>query len=412
MDGDRGAAQTVHTGIDVDSLDLTDPELYASELPEALWARLRRDRKPYRTPGGHGFWVLTRYPHVAAVYRDVRSFSSERGMMLGTDRDAARSAAIAAAGKMLIVTDPPRHAHLRGALNSAFTPRMLHRLRQTIDRTARSLVRRAADGQERDFVTEVAAKLPGYVICDMMGVPPGDWEYMIDLTGTAFGAGPVTGAQAQAEAHASIFLYYADLVARRRREPGEDLVTALAHGRVSGRELTEDEAVLNCHGLITGGNETTKHASTTALLALVADPAQWAWLRANPEALDTAVEETLRYASPAMHVIRTVVRPVEIEGVRIAPGETVSLWNGSANRDEEMFDEPDRFVPARHPNRHLTFGVGEHFCLGAGLARMELRAILRELCGTVREAELTAAPRRLRSNFLRGYVSTPVRLWS
>lgn len=396
--------------IAVDELDLTDPELYASERPEQVWAQLRRAGRPYRTPGRQGVWVLTRYAHVAAVYRDTGSFSSERGMMLGTDRDAARAAAADAAGKILIVTDPPRHAHLRGALNSAFTPKMVDRLRRTIDTTAHELIRAAANGSPCDFVTDVAAKLPAYVICDMMGVPRSDWEYMHELTAIAFGGGQRSGPSAQAEAHANIFMYYTDLVARRRQDPGDDLVTALARGRVMGRELTDDEAVLNCHGLITGGNETTKHASSAALLALLAAPEKWAWLRSHPDALDTAVEEVFRYASPAMHVTRTATRPVEIGGARVEPGAVVSLWNGAANRDEDVFARADEFLPDRRPNRHLAFGVGEHFCLGAGLARIELRAILRELCETVRDAELLGPPERLRSNFLRGYTALPVRL--
>jgi cytochrome P450 len=403
--------------LDLTELDLADPALYETELPEQVWAELRRRGVPHwnAEEKGPGFWVITKYDHALAVYKGTHSFSSERGMMLGTDRAAAAAAAGAAAGKMLIVTDPPRHARLRQIVNAAFAPRSVERLVDIIRATAVELLEDVVDAGPCDFVRDVAARLPVAVICQILHVPRADWDLMVDLTSTAFGGVDVSdpaSVAAQAQAHADIFYYYTSLVAERRRNPGDDVVSALASGVIDGVPITDEEAVLNCHGFITGGNETTRHASSYGLRALVDNPWEWERLRGDASLVPTLVEEILRWSSPGMHILRTATRDVEIGGAQIEAGEAVTIWNPSANRDEDAFVEPERFLIDRNPNRHLTFGIGEHFCLGGPLARVELRVLFEEIRSRVATIELLGEPRRLRSNFLRGFVSMPAALSS
>lgn len=388
------------------TIDLGDPDLYATGEPERAWAHLRRTAPVYwnRKADGEGFWALTRYADVVRVHRDVQSFTSERGMQL----DMAPEAVRAAAGRMLIVTDPPRHRKLRQILTGAFTPAVARRLETNIRRTVRSSLDEGLSAGTCDLV-ELVSLLPVSVICDMLGVPERDWRFMLERTRTAFESDGGGSARERARAHADLMLYYAALAKERRRRPMDDLVSALAQGEVDGARLTDDEVVLNCHGLILGGNETTRHAAAGGVLALVEHPEEWARLRSGA-AVAPAVEEVLRWTTPGMHVLRTAVRDVEIAGVPVRAGQRVTLWNASANRDEAMFEDPDRFDVGRAPNRHVAFGMGEHHCLGAALARLELGVLLEELVARVARVELTGPVARVRSNLIRGIARMPVRL--
>lgn len=396
-------------------IDITDPALYGTGDPVSLWARLRATQPVFRVdrPGGDGFWAVMTYAPAVRVYRDAASFTSERGMRIGADE----AGVAAAAGRMLIVTDPPQHTRLRQILSYAFRPAAVARLAESTRRTVEPLIDAALGRDELDFVSEVAAILPAAVICDLMGVPPSERATMIALTSRAFGAsvgGPAVDGPAdmldRAEAHAEIFLYYTELVEERRRNPGDDLVSTLLRGEIDGRPLTNDEVLLNCDGLLTGANETTRHASVGAVLALVENPDEWRRLRAGTVEVETAVEEVLRYTSPAMHVKRVATTDVEVGGEPVRAGEAIAVWNPSANRDETVFPDPDRFDLARRPNRHLTFGHGPHNCIGGMLARMELRVLLEVLRERVSTMELTGPARRLFSNFIWGFAHLPVRL--
>ena len=386
------------------SIDLADPALYTDDRPEQAWRALRQARKPVRAPG---YWLMTRYADVVEVYQNGPSFSSEKGMQLGLDRSAAEVAAEAAAGKMLIVTDDPRHAEVRRAMGAAFTPKMVRQLADRTASIARRLVTTAATGETIDFVQSVAARLPATVICDVIGVPDGERDHVATLTQTAFGA---AGDDAQVIAHAELFDYCDTLVTRKREHPADDVASALAHAVVRGEPMSHEVAVLNCHGLISGGNETTRHASSTAALTLCRSPEQWAMVRDGRVRVEDATEEVLRYASPANHVLRSAVRDQDIGGLTVRAGEYVTLWLGSANRDETVFADPDEVRFGRTPNKHLAFGLGGHFCLGAFLARLELTSLVRALAELVRMAELRGTPERLASNVLRGYTSLPLAL--
>ncbi|MEV1046171.1 cytochrome P450 [Streptomyces sp. NPDC049916] len=384
--------------------ELCDPELYQRGNPEGLWQRMHAVAPVHEgLYDGRPFHAVISHPLVSQVLKNTRAFSSERGMRL--DQNAAATSA--AAGKMLIITDPPRHGAIRRIVSSVFTPRMVSRLEENMRATAAAAVDRALDEGECDL-TAVAARLPLAVICDMLGVPPEDWDFMLDRTMVAFGSDQADPF-AMAEAHADILSYYEDLVRRRRREPGEDVVSALVNGVIDGTGLTDEEIFLNCDGLISGGNETTRHATTGGLLALIQNPGQWAMLRDDPGLLPGAVQEILRFTSPAMHVLRTAVVATEIGGFALSPGDPVALWLAAGNRDPGVFRDPDHFDITRRPNPHLAFAAGPHYCLGAALATSELTVMFDELLRRVRSAELTGPARRTRSILIRGYDAVPVR---
>ncbi|MFD8087585.1 cytochrome P450 [Kitasatospora sp. NPDC059722] len=410
--GGRGAPPTVEpatvepAAVDPTAVDLADPALYGTGDPEAVWAGLRRDHPVHwnEGPDGGGFWAVTRHADVQRVLKDTAAFTSAQGMRIGHNPTATAEAA----GKMLIVTDAPRHAKIRRVISSAFTPRMVARLEQNMRTIVREELAAVLTGEPCEF-TDFAAVLPVAVICDLLGVPKSDWRFMLDSTRAAFGASGVDPI-ARLEAHAGMLAYYADLVDFRREEPGEDVVSAMANGLVDGVPLTDEEIFLNCDGLISGGNETTRHATVGGLLAFAAHPDQWRLAAASPDGMDTVVDEVLRFTSPAMHVLRTAARDVEVAGVTIRAGDPVTVWMPSANRDETVFEAPEAFDVRRTPNPHVAFGSGPHFCLGGALARTELRVLFSELLTQAAGAEPAGPARRLHSNLIRGFESAPVLL--
>lgn len=394
-------------------IDLADPGLYEHGDPDAVWARLRRECPVYRNPARSQpeFLALTRYQDAVAVYRDPVTFSSEGGMVLGIDPATGDPGS----GRMLVVTDPPRHGKLRGVIGRVFTPRTLRRLEDSVRTTVNQLVGRALEVGECDFVDDVAARLPVAIICDLLGVPPADRDWMYHLTSTAFGGGDPSESREvsprnRLQAYGDIFDYYEELADLRRRTPGDDLVSVLVRGEIAGEPLNVEDVLLNCTNLIIGGNETTRHAAAGGLLALAERTDTWRTLRAEPDLVPGLVEEVLRWTTPGMHVLRTVTRDVEISGQRVRAGEQVVVWNASANRDEEVFADPQRFDISRSPNRHIAFGQGCHFCLGSALARTELTVLFEELVKQVAQVEVTGPVRRVRSCVLRGLRRLPVRL--
>ncbi|WP_306326498.1 cytochrome P450 [Streptomyces venezuelae] len=391
--------------------DLSDPLLHQRGEAGPVLARLRREQPVCQVTRADGstFWAVLSYELITQVLADAGTFSSTGGMRL----DADPVATAAATGKMMVITDPPLHGMIRRVVSSAFTPRMVLRLEETM-RTISVEVIEAALGQDSVDFTEVAARLPLSVICDMLGVPRADWDFMLSRTMTAFGVNGDDGPEQQqrvATAHTDIFLYYDELMRLRRKEPQEDIISALVHGRIDGRPLTEEEIILNCNGLISGGNETTRHATIGGLLALIEHPEQWRRLQEEPEVLQTAVQEILRFTTPAMHVLRTATRDTELAGCRIKAGDMVALWLASGNRDETVFEDPDRFdIGRREVSRNLTFAYGSHFCIGSALATTELNTFFDVLRQRVARPELTGEVRRMRSNLIGGIERLPVRL--
>jgi cytochrome P450 len=389
-------------------VDLADPKLYAGERPERIWKTLRKAETPIRSSGFREHWAVTRHRQIEEVYRNGVRFSSEKGMHLG-EKSTDHLAGEAAGGMSLLVTDDPAHFEMRRAMGAAFTPKMMRRLADSTLEIARGMVSDAASKGSVDFVSAVAGPFPAVVICDLLGVPKGDRSYVTRLTQAFSGSGYATSS-AQLAAHAELFGYCDQLLMRKRRTPGDDVATVLANATMYGKPMSREVAVMNCHDLIAGGNETARHASSAAALSLVTHPAAWRKLRDGDVDVAGATEEILRFEAPVNHVMRVVLEDTEIGGATMRRGEYVTLWLRSANRDEEVFEKPDELVFARRPNKHLTFGLGSHFCVAASLARIEVGSIVHALLEIVGQAELSGQPKRLESNFFRGYRSVPLSL--
>jgi cytochrome P450 len=403
----------------IHDVDLTDLDLFVHGDPHAVFTRLRREAPVYWHPPGQGpqgFWCVMRHADALEVYSRPTVFSSADGISLPRFRqDRNLNAEYGGGGTSIIMQDPPEHGRKRGLINRRFTPRQVAPLESHIRDIVTDILDQVTPRGECDFVTEVAAKLPTAVICEMMGIPRKDWDFMFDVTNRLLGAQDPeyqqdkdvqeTGRLASRDA----LLYFAPLVAERRRNPGPDLISALITGEVNGERLDDRDIFANCILLMAGGQETTRNATSAGVLAVIERPAERARLLADPSLVPTWVEESLRWASPITHVRRTATRDYELRGQRIRAGDWVVIWIASANRDEEVFPDPFRFDVGRNPNEHLAFTYGEHYCLGANLARLELRVMLEEILRRMPDVELAGPVQRLRSNFVAGIKHMPVR---
>jgi cytochrome P450 len=394
--------------VELDAVDLTDPRTHAETDLEPYWRRLRDERPVFRhraTAGTPGFWVVTRHADIVAVYRDDKRFASTGGNVLSTLLHGGDSAS----GRMVPVTDGPRHLVMRRSMSQAFAPRALRSVAEHVRAATRRLLATAVAGGGCDFVADVAAHIPLVTICELLGVPEADRERLLRLTSSALASpGPAQSASATWLVRNELLLYFADLVRARRAAGRSDEAGDVVSLLLRDGLLTEDEVVLNCYSMMIGGDETTRLAMSGAVAALAHHPEQWRRLKDGTVTVATAVEEMLRWTTPAGHAGRRASTDVVLHGVDIRAGDVVTVWNVSGNRDEREFARPARLDLGRTPNRHLSFGYGRHFCLGAQLARIELAALLDELRGQVRSIELTRHPRRLYSTFLNGYAELAV----
>lgn len=398
---------------DLDAVDLTDPRTFVTETRDELhdlWARFREQRPVHHhraTESRPAFWALTRYEDVVAVYKDNKRFTSERGNVLDTLLQGGDSAA----GKMLAVTDGPRHRAIRTLMLRSFSPRALTHVVEQVNSRTRDLVGQALERETFDYAEVIAEHIPMGTICDLMAVPPQDRQPLLDWNKQVLSADSSDGSPEDAWlARNEILLYFSDLARHRRKNPGDDVISALATAEVEGRPLTEEEIILNCYSLIIGGDESSRMASIGTVLAFIEHPEQWRAFKAGEVTLDSATEEVLRWTTPAMHFGRRAKEDVEIGGRTIPAGDIVTLWNTSANFDETVFADPRRYDLARTPNKHATFGFGAHFCLGAFLGREELKALLMALREMVGGMESRGEAERVYSNFLYGYANLPVSL--
>lgn len=392
----------------LETFDLANPVMFLETDLPALWSRLR-DEAPvhWNPPSGQapGFWAVSRYADVVDVYKDTTHFTSERGNVLTTLLQGEDSAS----GKMLAVTDGVRHREIRNLMLKSFSPRALAPVAEMVRERTRRLIADALARGEFDFATDVADHIPINTIGDLMGVPQADRQQLVDWNNqTLSGYGEHTELD-EWLARNEILLYFSDLARQRRGDPGDDVISVLANGRIDGEPLTEDEIVFNCYSLILGADESSRMSSIGGILALAQNPAQWRAFKDGDVGLDSAVEEVLRWTTPAMHFGRTVIAETELGDKRLAEGDVVTLWNSSANFDEAVFPDPLRFDLARTPNKHLAFGYGPHFCLGAFLGRSHVGAVLEAVRSMVAEIELIGEPTRLYSNFVYGYSRFPVR---
>jgi cytochrome P450 len=404
-------ALPTRTGPDVDTIDLLDPRTYAHGNPHAIWARLRAHQPVYRA--APGFWVVTRHADVSRVLRDSRSFSSRHGTMLSIIHADLPDIA---SDQMMPDSDPPRHTWLRAPVAQALAHRVVRSQRERLVGIVRELLAPALAGAVVDLA-HAALMFPMAFTGALMGVPERDWPRLAQLTTMTIAyTDPdyaVGGPQATLmRAHHELFACFAAEIDRRPApaDPPRDLIDVLLSMSVDGAPLSRDQVLLNAYSLLLGANVTTPHATAVTALALAERPDQWRRLRADPTLIPSCVEEGLRWSSPAMHFMRYATDDVSLGGQAIRAGEPVTAWLASANRDERVFDEPFRFDIAREPNRHLTFGFGPHYCIGAGIARLALQVFLTELVRTTMEIDVVGPAVPLESNFVGGLKHLPVRL--
>ncbi|MBJ7337462.1 cytochrome P450 [Mycolicibacterium sp.] len=402
---------TEHQGgaADVDAAAVLDPDTYVDGAPFAALARLRADAPvhPVLLPGLPKAWLLTRHADVRMVSRDTETFSSMQGNTLVEVEMSPTSA-------MLPGIDPPRHVLYRKLINQGFTVRNVTRLEPHMRKVARDIVDDVIAKGEFDAVPDISAEMSLQVIAEVLGVPAEDrmdvfrWSNAIGTLGIEDPDYAPTP-QALGEAAAEMFSYCAELVAHRRKHGlTDDILSALLAAEVDGEKLNRDQLNEFFMLLAIAGNETTRNTLSHGILALSEHPAQRALLTRHPDAIPAAVEELLRWSTPVMHFRRTVTRDVEIGGRRIPAGDWVLIHYLSANRDQEIFERADEFDVTRADAGHAAFGGGgTHFCLGAQLARLELRVLLEELYSKVPELAVTAQPDRLRSSFFHGIKRLP-----
>lgn len=311
---------------------------------------------------------------------------------------------------MLAVTDPPRHDRLRRLMTPALTREAVRSLASRIrERTARLLAGRSGSGGF-DFADEIASRIPIWTICDLLGIPDSEHDLLVSSTKQALSSDDAEQSAVSAlAARQEILLCLLDQVQAQRKRPGDGLIAGLIGSEFEEAPLTDEQIVTNCYSIILGGDETARLTMINAVHAFAEDPALWQRFGAVDE-LGTAVEEIIRCFAPTMHFGRVAGADVDIDGVRIAAGDIVTLWNVSANRDENRFADPDTVCFERKPNPHLAFGYGPHFCIGAPLARLEIATVLDELRRSARTIVATGTPQPLYSNFLHGYATLPVAL--
>ena len=393
------------------TVDLADPATYAAGIPHDVFRHLR-EHEPVAwqpEPGGRGFWAVTRYADVVSVLRQPALFSSWRGGALLADPPPEFLEKLR---ENMLNRDPPDHTILRRLVSRAFSPRRIEQLEQRIAEHAAVLVDRVISRGACDFATEVAGEMPLFVICEILGVPEADRGGLYALTNRMFGSTIEDRTAALRDGMAAaeqMRAYGAEIGRRKTAEPSDDLVSELLAAEPGGRRLTGGEFQAFFMLLFNAGADTTRTLLCSGLNILMERPELMAEMRRAPEALPTAIEEMLRFEPPIIHFRRTATRDTMLGGRALREGDKVAVFFPSANRDEAVFPDPDRFDPARQPNEHLAFGIGPHFCLGAPLARVESLHVLRQV--VTRMASVTAAaPMEVaRSNFVRSVHHLPIR---
>jgi cytochrome P450 len=392
-------------------LDLTDPELFQDGFPHDWFRRLRREAPLYWHPerdGGRGFWVVSRYDDLKHVSRHPQLFSSADG----TNHKDHTPEELSMLRLIMLNMDPPQHVKFRRIVQRGFTPNRIEEMEGHVRRRTRAIVDAVAERGECEFVNDVAAELPLQVIADLMGVPQEERHVLFDLSNRLIGfedpefqTSPEDARQASME----MWAYANRLAERRKQKPEDDLTTRLLHGEVDGERLSESEFDSFFLLLAVAGNETTRNLISHGMLTLIQNPQARRLLVEDPSLVPSAAEEMLRFTPPVMYFRRTATRDTEIRGVRVRAGDKVAMYYPSVNRDEAVFEDPDRFDVRRSPNEHLAFGIGEHYCLGANLARLEIRIMFDELLRRLPDMELSGPVRRLRSSFIDGLKAIPVR---
>jgi cytochrome P450 len=367
------------------------------------------------TPDGEGFWSVATYAEALRVLKDPETYSSERGGERLCGGTLLQDLPIA--GMILNMMDGPRHDRIRRLVSTGLTPRTVGTLEAELRRRTRMLLVRIEDGVAFDFLHEVAAELPMQAICILLGVPEADRHQLSECVEHAFdfrgGREAFETTPESAAAHAHMYDYGHALIAEKRRQPADDMLSVVVHATLADVDppvLSDGELYAFFNLLFAAGADTTRNAIAGGFLALVERPEQLAALRAEPALLPSAIEEMLRWTTPSSSKRRTATRPTDLGGQAIRPGDKVLFWEGSANRDERAFARAMQFDVRRDPNPHLAFGSGVHFCLGGNLARLEMRVVFSELLASFADWELAGPVEWTRSNRHTGIRHLPLRL--
>ncbi len=402
-----------------EAFNLIHPDDYAAHgYPHEIWTRLRKEDPVHwfdRTEGVP-FWAITKHSDIVSIGKQPEKFLNGPRLViehqpLPDDREEFPPT--------LIQLDPPKHGIYRQLVSKRFTPRYLKRMHADIERIGGEIVDKLverSDEGECDFVREVSAPLPIAVIAWMLGVPESDWGLLFDWTNRTIGAGDPeyqeegkNSQETARQAMVELFTYFTKLVEEKKKNPADDLITIFATAEVDGEPLPFMDVLAWCLIIVVAGNETTRNGTTGGMLAFVENQDQLRKLQGDMSLLPSAVEEVVRWTSPIIHFARTATEDVEIRGRTIKEGDTLALFYPSANRDEEIFADPWDFRIDRNPNPHLGFGIGEHFCLGSHVARLELQIAYKHLLPRIEEIELAGPIDRLHSGLVGGVKRLPIR---
>ncbi len=397
------------------TLDVMSPEHFEQHgYPHAEWTWLRRNAPIfwYDRPNVEPFWAITKHADIVEISKQPQLFlNAPRLAVFTRDLPPPPEGTV----RHLLNMDPPDHARHRRLSSSWFTPRAIRGMDEKVARVTREVLDEAAATTTGDFVQEISARITIAVIAEMLGVPRSDWELLFRWTNEViapqdpeFQRG-ATAEETGERARFEVFAYFNELAERRRKEPGDDIVSVVANGKLDGAPLPPVELLSYYFLLVVAGNETTRNAMTGGLLAFLEHPREWEKLRGNPALLDCAVEEVVRWTTPVIQFARTATRDYEIRGTTIREGQAACLFYASANRDEDIFADPFTFRIDREPNPHIGFGMGEHLCLGAHLARLELRHAFGQLRERLQHCELAGPVERVRSSFVGGIKHAPMR---
>ncbi|KQH75662.1 cytochrome [Mycobacterium gordonae] len=393
----------------VTSIDFTDLDNFADGFPHDLFAVHRREAPVFwhepteNTPDGEGFWSVATHAETLEVLRDPVTYSSVTGGARPFGGTLLQDLAIA--GQVLNMMDDPRHSQIRRLVSSGLTPRMIRRVEDDLRARARRLVDEVVPGEPFDFLVDIAAELPMQMICILLGVPESERHWLFEAIEPQFDFGGSRKAALSQlsieEAGSRMYTYGQELIAAKRAQPTDDMLSVVANAMVedeAAQPLSDLEVYLFFSLLFSAGAETTRNAVAGGLLALAEHPDQLRVLRADFGLLPTAVEEIIRWTSPSPSKRRTATRDVTLGGHAIGAGQKVQIWEGSANRDDAVFERAAQFDITRKPNPHLGFGQGVHYCLGANLARLELRVLYEELLSRFGAVRLVEPPEWTRSN--------------
>jgi cholest-4-en-3-one 26-monooxygenase len=399
--------------VQLEDIDLTDGRNFVDHVPHEWFRRLRQEAPvwwhPMEGSARGGFWCVTDYDDCVVINRDWEHFSSYRGGALFHDMDQA---GLEQQRLMMLNMDPSMHTRYRRLVNKGFTPKMIRDLQAKTVSYADDIIDSVCEKGSADFVEEISAELPLLVIAEILGVPQEDRRHVFDWSNRMIGSEDPEykiSEEAAGEAAMQVYAYADELSARKRLSPTADVISVLLDAEVEGEKLDQMEIDLFFLLLIVAGNETTRNLMSGAMTAFFEHPDQWQRLQADRSLLPSAVEEMLRFVTPVMHFRRTATEDFRIGEQEICEGDKVVVWHISANRDEAVFDDVDRFDVGRDPNPHIAFGGGgPHFCLGANLARMEITVMFDRLLDRLPDIRLDGDVQRLQSNFINGTKHLPV----